>query len=371
VSDVTHTGSAGGGARSAESGAPSEDATASPAGPERGVRGLAAVRGRLIGANILWIFLILVALLVFFSVIEPNFTNPVNLRSIAADNAPLLVLAVGMTYVIVSAGIDLSVGSVLIFSGVVAAKTMLWLGGGSDPSLGAANAGWGVTLAGCAAGILGGTAWGLLNGFFVAKARIPALIATLGTLGMALGASYLMTGGTDVRGIPLHFARTVGFGLALGAVPWLVVIAVAIASVFGLVLAFTRFGLRTYAIGSHAEGARRVGIPVEAHLIRVYALSGMLAGVAGCLSLAHFTTTTISGHTADNLSVIAAVVLGGASLFGGSGTVAGTVIGLLIPAVLQSGFVTIRVNPYWQYIAVGAVLVLAVYFDQTKRRNRV
>jgi ribose transport system permease protein len=331
--------------------------------------GLAAVRGRLAAANVLWIFLILVALLVFFSSVQPNFTNPVNLRSIAADNAPLLVLAVGMTYVIVSAGIDLSVGSVLIFSGVIAAKTMLWLGG-SGPSVGAANAGWGVTLAGCAAGVLGGTAWGLLNGFFVAKARIPALIATLGTLGMALGASYLIADGTDVHGIPLGFARTVGFGLALGAVPWLVIIAVVIATVSGLVLAFTRFGLRTYAIGSHAEGARRVGIPVEAHLIKVYALSGMLAGVAGCLSLAHFTTTTITGHTADNLSVIAAVVLGGASLFGGSGTVAGTVIGLLIPAVLQSGFVTIRVNPYWQYIAVGAVLVLAVHLDQTRRRGR-
>jgi ABC-type xylose transport system permease subunit len=185
------------------------------------------------------------------------------------------------------------------------------------------------------------------------KARIPALIATLGTLGMALGASYLIADGKDVHGIPLGFARTVGFGLAPGGVPWLVLVAVVTAAVAGLVLTYTRFGLRTYAIGSHAEGARRVGIPVDAHLVKVYGLSGMLAGVAGCLSLAHFTTTTITGHTADNLSVIAAVVLGGASLFGGSGTVAGTVIGLLIPAVLQSGFVTIRVNPYWQYIAVG------------------
>jgi ribose transport system permease protein len=332
--------------------------------------GRQAVRDWLARANVLWIFLILVALVVFFSVLEPNFTNPVNLRSLAADNAPLLVLAVGMTFVIISAGIDLSVGSVLIFSGVIAAKTMLWLGGAADPAVGAANAGWWVTIAGCAAGIAGGSAWGLLNGLLVAKARIPPLITTLGTLGMALGAAYLITGGTDVRGIPLGFARTVGFGLAFGVIPWLVVIAAAIAVVLGLVLAFTRFGLRTYAIGSNAEGARRVGIPVDSHLIRVYTLSGMLAGIAGCLSLAHFTTTTISGHTADNLSAIAAVVLGGASLFGGRGTVAGTVVGLLIPAVLASGFVTIRVNPYWQYVAVGAVLLLAVYLDQAQRRTR-
>ena len=335
-----------------------------------GVR-LAALARRLATVNTLWIFLVLVVLLVFFSALEPNFTNAITLRSIAADNAPLLLLAVGMTYVIITAGVDLSVGSVLVFSGVVAAKVMLWLGTDpARPDAGAAGAGWGVALAGCAAGMLGGLAWGLLNGFLVAKARVPALIATLGTLGMALGATYLISGGTDLRGVPLGFARTVGFGLALGVVPWLVVIAVGIAVLAGLVLAYTRFGQHTYAIGSNAEAARRVGIRVDRHLIKVYGLSGLLAGVAGCLSLAHFSTTTISGHTADNLSAIAAVILGGASLFGGSGAVAGTAIGVLIPAVLQSGFVTVGVNPYWQFVAVGAVLVLAVYLDQLRRRNR-
>ena len=333
--------------------------------------GLAALGKRLAAVNILWIFLVLVALLIFFSALEPNFTNAITLRSIAADNAPLLLLAVGMTYVIITAGVDLSVGSVLIFSGVVAAKVMLWLGTDpARPDAGAAQAGWGVALAGCAAGVLGGLAWGLLNGFLVAKARVPALIATLGTLGMALGVTYLISGGTDLRGVPLVFARTVGFGLVAGSVPWLVVIAVVVALIAGAVLAYTRFGQHTYAIGSNAEAARRVGIPVDWHLIKVYGISGLLAGVAGCLSLAHFSTTTISGHTADNLSAIAAVILGGASLFGGSGGIAGTAIGLLIPAVLQSGFVAVGVNPYWQFVTVGAVLVLAVYIDQWRRRNR-
>jgi ribose transport system permease protein len=328
------------------------------------------VVARLAAANTLWIFLVLIALMIFFGAMEPNFTSAVNLRSIAADNAPMLLLAVGMTYVIICAGIDLSVGSVLIFSGVIAAKTMLWIGGDSaHPDAGAAGAGWWTIIAGCAAGVLGGLGWGLLNGLMVAKMRIPPLIATLGTLGMALGATYLITGGTDVRGIPLTFARTVGFGLA-GGVPWLVIIAAVVTVVFGAILAFTRFGQHTYAIGSNAEAARRVGIRVDIHLIRVYAISGLLAGIAGCLSLAHFTTTTITGHTADNLSAIAAVVLGGASLFGGSGAMTGTVIGLLVPAILQSGFVTIRVNPYWQYLAVGAVLILAVYADQLRRQSR-
>ncbi|GIH14269.1 ABC transporter permease [Rugosimonospora africana] len=338
--------------------------------PGRGRRVLPPAVARLAYTNTFWIFLVLVALVVFFGAMQPNFISAVSLRSLAADTAPLLLIAVGMTYVIISAGIDLSVGSVLIFSGVIAAKTMLWLGGdGAHPDAGATSAGWTVTLAGCLAGMLGGLAWGLLNGFMVARMKIPALIATLGTLGMALGATYLITGGTDVRGIPLNFARTVGFGLVAG-VPWLVIIAVLVTVLLGVVLAATRFGSHTYAIGSNAEAARRVGIRVDRHLIKVYGISGLLAGIAGCLSLAHFTTTTISGHTADNLSAIAAVVLGGASLFGGSGTVTGSAVGLLVPAVLQSGFVTIQVNPYWQYLAVGAVLVLAVYVDQLRRKAR-
>jgi ribose transport system permease protein len=332
---------------------------------------VAPLRTRLATANVFWIFLVLLALVVFFSTVEPNFANPVNVRSIAADNAALLVLAVGMTFVIITAGIDLSVGSVLIFSGVVAAKVMLALGGDpQDPSAGASEAGWAVILAGLGAGLLAGLGWGIVNGLLVTKARVPPLIATLGTLGMALGMSYLITGGTDVRGVPQELARTIGFGQLLGTIPWLVVIAAAVAGLLGLVLAYTRFGRHTYAIGSNPEAARRVGIKVDRHLVKVYALMGLLAGLAGCMSLAHFSTTTISGHSADNLAAIAAVVLGGTSLFGGTGKVAGTVIGVLIPAVLQSGFVTIGVNPYWQNFAVGAVLVAAVYFDQVRRRTR-
>ena len=329
------------------------------------------LRTRLATANVFWIFLVLLGLVIFFSTVEPNFANPVNIRSIAADNAALLVLAVGMTFVVVTAGIDLSIGSVLIFSGVVAAQVMLALGGDpQDPSAGASGAGWGVIAVGVLAGLFAGLGWGIVNGLLVTKARVPPLIATLGTLGMALGMSYLLTGGTDVRGVPQQLARTIGFGQLLGTIPWLVIIAAVVAGVLGLVLAYTRFGRHTYAIGSNPEAARRVGIKVDRHLIKVYALMGLLAGLAGCMSLAHFSTTTISGHSADNLAAIAAVVLGGTSLFGGTGKVAGTVIGVLIPAVLQSGFVTIGVNPYWQNFAVGAVLVAAVYFDQVRRRAR-
>lgn len=132
----------------------------------------------------------------------------------------------------------------------------------------------------------------------------------------------------------------------------------------------TAFGRYTYAIGSNAEAARRSGIKVTRHLIAVYTLTGVLAGLAGFMSLAYFGTTTISGHSNDNLNSIAAVVLGGTSLFGGIGTILGSVIGVFIPAVLDAGFVMAGVRPFWQPIAVGAVLVVAVYLDQRRRRAR-
>jgi ribose transport system permease protein len=242
--------------------------------------------------------------------------------------------------------------------------------GSSNPDVAAANLGWGLIIAGVLAGVAAGVGFGILNGFLVAIAKVPALIVTLGTYGIALGASYLLTNGTDLRGMPNRFTDTIGFGNLGGQIPYQVVIAGVVAIVMGLVLAFTRFGRYTYAAGSNGEAARRVGINVPLHLIKVYGCMGGLAGLAGCMSLAHFTTTTISGHTTDSLSAIAAVVIGGSSLFGGSGTVAGTVIGVLIPATLASGFVIIGVNPYWQYVAVGIVLIGAVYLDQLRRRTR-
>ncbi|MGA9761917.1 MAG: ABC transporter permease [Gaiellaceae bacterium] len=323
---------------------------------------------RLLISNVLWIFLILVGIVVAFTSMNQNFVQSFNIRSIFADNSSLIVLAIGETFVIITAGIDLSIGSVLIFSGVIAGKTMLVLGS-SNPEIAAANEGWGLVLLGVAAGIAAGVGFGIVNGFLVAKAKVPPLIVTLGTYGIALGSSYLLTNGTDLRGMPNNFIETIGFGNLFGQIPYQVIIAAVIALGCGLLLAFTRFGRYTYAVGSNQEAARRVGINVDGHLIKIYALMGGLAGAAGCMSLAHFTTTTISGHTTDNLSAIAAVVIGGSSLFGGRGTVAGTIIGVLIPATLASGFIIIGVNPYYQYVAVGIVLIGAVYLDQLRRRT--
>jgi ribose transport system permease protein len=149
-----------------------------------------------------------------------------------------------------------------------------------------------------------------------------------------------------------------------------VLIAFGVALAGGILLAATRFGRYTYAIGSNEEAARRAGVAVDRHLIKVYALAGTLSGLAGFLSLARFATTTLGGHSTDNLQVIAAIVIGGTSLFGGVGTMLGSVFGVFIPAVLQNGFVIVGLQPFWQQVAVGAVLIVAVYLDQLRRRAR-
>ena len=326
--------------------------------PEPAGNGLRGVLRRRLTETTTWTFLILLGIVAGFAALRfQQFATVFNFRNIAADASGLLIIAVGMTFVIITAGIDLSVGSVLVFSGVIAAKVMLAIGGG----------GWGAIAAGLVAGLVAGTAWGMVNGVLITKARVPPLIVTLGTLGMALGSALLITGGIDVRGVPLQLTTTIGIG-QLAGIPYVVIIAAAVTAVGAVTLSMTRFGRYTYAIGSNAEAARRAGINVDRHLIKVYALSGFLAGMAGMVSLARFATTTIGGHSTDNLAAIAAVVLGGTSLFGGIGTVLGTVVGVFIPAILQNGFVILGVQPFWQQVAVGAVLIIAVYIDQLKRR---
>jgi ribose transport system permease protein len=316
---------------------------------------------RLATGSTTWIILILAAMLVVFSLMEPDsFATVNNFRNLATNAAILMVIAVGMTFVIITAGIDLSVGSVLVFSGVVSAKAM----NGMDSD------GWDVIIVGVIVAVGCGLGWGILNGLLITKARVPPLIVTLGTLGMALGLAQIITDGVDIREVPAKLVTSIGVGRAFDQVPWLVVIAAVVAVVFGLVLALTRFGRHTYAIGSNDEAARRAGINVDRHLIAVYGLSGALAGLAGFMSLARFATTTLGGHATDNLQAIAAVVLGGTSLFGGIGTMLGTVVGVFIPAVLQNGFVIVGVEPFWRDVAVGAVLILAVYLDQLRRRTQ-
>jgi ribose transport system permease protein len=329
---------------------------------------VARLRKATTSSSSLWIFLALIVIIAIFSVMKPSaFLGSYNIKTIFINASVALCLSVGMTFVIITAGIDLSVGSVLVFSGVIAAKVMVAVAGSTTA---AGNAGWGVILLGVAAGLAVGLGWGVLNGMLIALLDLPPLIVTLGSFGAALGLSDVLTGGIDLGGVPNNFASSIGSG-KIGPIPVLVFIAGIVTIVLGLVLHVTKFGRYTYAIGSNAEAARRAGINVNRHLIKVYALAGTLSGLGGVLSLAYFTTTTISGHTTDNLTAISAVVIGGTSLFGGVGAMAGTVVGVFIPVVLASGLVIVGVQSFWQQVMIGVILVAAVYFDQLRRRARL
>ena len=304
-----------------------------------------------------WILGVLVVIVAVFGILSPTtFLTAGNLTNITQNVSIWAVLAVGMTFVIITSGIDLSVGSVLVVSSVVSAKAMEAMGG----------VGWGTAIVGLVLAIVVGLFWGVLNGVLVAKAKVPPLIVTLGTLSVALGIAQIITGGLDIRSAPDVLVDNIGYG-RLAGIPAISLIALVVVVVGGIGLHKTRFGRYTYAIGSNEISARRVGISVDRKLIQIYALSGLLAGFAGILSLAQFGTTTIAGQSLTNLNVIAAVVIGGTSIFGGQGSMFGSMVGLFIPAVLQSGFVIIGVSPYWQTVAVGAILIAAVYVDQQRR----
>jgi ribose transport system permease protein len=314
--------------------------------------------GRLIGAQAMQIFFVLLLIIIIFTVLSPDaFLSVNNFRNIATNVSILSILAMGMTFVIITAGIDLSVGAVLVFSGVVAAQAMEAMGG----------EGWGTALLGLLVACASGLAWGIFNGVLIAKAKIPPLIVTLGSLGMALGLALILTEGVDLRVAPEVLVDKVGFGRVFGQIPILTIIALAFIIFSAVLLHGTRFGRHTFAIGSNPEAALRSGINVDRHLITIYAMTGLFAGFAGLLNLSFFQSTTIAGHSTDNLNAIAAVVIGGTSLFGGVGTIGGTVIGVFIPSVLQNGFVIIGVQPFWQQAVVGAVLIAAVFIDQARR----
>jgi ribose transport system permease protein len=302
----------------------------------------------------------LATLIAVFTVLSPDaFMSAFNLRSLLIDASVLLVLSVGQTFVIATAGIDLSVGAVLVFSGVLSDETMLALGGGVA-----------AILCGFFVSITTGLLWGIGNGLLVTRAHIPPLITTLGTFGIAFGLAQVITNGNDMTGVPPELVQTLGLGRMFGLVPWLVVVAAAVTIVAGVAFGQTRFGRHTLGIGSNPDASRRAGIKVDQHLTRVYAISGLLAGLAGYLSLAQYATTTIQGHSTDNLQSITAVVLGGTSLFGGVASIVGTTIGVFIPAVLQSGLVIVGVQPFWQQAGIGAVLLCAVYLDQRQRAGQ-
>lgn len=300
----------------------------------------------------------LVGLVMIFTIVNGfTFLSAPNVRNMALAGSIMLILAVGVTYVIITAGFDLSVGSVLVFSGVVSMIVMRALGG----------EGWVTALVGLLVAVVCGVVLGTINGILVSVAGLNPIIVTLAMFGAALGLAQVATGGQDLSGMPQVMAQF-GVGRFLG-VPWVVIIAVLVTVIAGVALHFTAFGRHTYAVGSNREAAVRAGIPVRRHLTSIYLISGLLAGLAGWLSLSVYGTTNIAGHSLDALNAATAALLGGASLFGGVGTIAGTALGNAIPIVLANGLVIAGLQSFWQQVVTGVVLVAALYLDRLRRRR--
>lgn len=311
---------------------------------------------RLAAYGWLYTLAVFVIEILFFTVMEfDKFFTTDNLTLTAQNVAVLTVMATGATFVLITAGVDLSVGSVAILGEVICAKTISGLGGDGPTA----------AIVGIVAGMAVGMLVGTCNGVGIAYLKVPPLIMTLGSMMMGLSAAQVITDGVN---IPSRTLNEFGNGRLIG-IPYIVLVALGVVLLLGVVLHLTVFGRYTYAVGSNAESTRRVGINVNRHLVKVYALAGTMSGLGGVLSLARFNTTAVAGHQVDPLEAIAASALGGTSVFGGVGSMFGTVIGVWIPGVLRNGIVILGVQPYWQGIIVGLVLVGTVWFDQHKRRS--
>ncbi|MFI0846418.1 ABC transporter permease [Mesorhizobium sp. IMUNJ 23232] len=303
----------------------------------------------------------LAALMVVFTVMKPSFIDPINLFNITRQISITGLIALGMTFVILTAGIDLSVGSLLAFCGMVAA--VVAKGGAAntlslDPSQ-AAGYGW---LAALLAAIVVGSACGGIQGLAITRLKVPPFVVTLGGLTIFRGLTLTISNGGPISGFDASM-RWFGTGL-IGPVPVPAIIFIVAAILCHIVLRYTRYGRAVYAVGGNAEAARLSGLRVDRVLVSVYVIVGFFAGLAAFVLSARLNSSEAVAGIGYELTVISAVVIGGTSLFGGVGSITGTVVGAALIGVLQNGLQFNNVSSYTQSIVIGLILVLAVAFDR-------
>lgn len=296
----------------------------------------------------------LVILCAVMATLSPVFLTFNNLFNVGTQIAVIAILAFGVTFVIISGGIDLSVGSVLALSGIVFAWTATEL---ALP--------WPLAvLAGLGAGALAG----LVNGLLITLGRLPPFIATLAMLSAARGIALVISGGTPISDIP-EAVQTLGSGDLFGVIPLSVILLLFMFALTVVILRSTYAGRCMYAIGGNEEAASLSGINVFRQKVLVYTLSGLFAGVAGMLATGELASGQPQAGFTFELDAIAAVVIGGASLSGGVGGASGTLIGALILGILRNGLNLLNVSSFWQQVVIGAVIALAVMTDTLRRRK--
>jgi len=287
-----------------------------------------------------------------FSILSPYFLTRENLINILVQSAVPIIAAVGMTLVIGTAGIDLSIGSILALSSIIMAWTMKY-------EMGVVEC--------IALGILSGAAMGSLNGFGIAILGLSPFIVTLGTAGIFRAIALILTESRPIYGMPLGF-RIIGMD-RWGTVPLSAVLALLVAGAGYLTIKWTRFGANARAVGDNPEGAYRMGVPVAGTLISTYALSGSTAALAGIIVTARLNTAEAIAGLGMELEAIAAVVMGGTSFFGGEASIGGTLLGALIIGILGNGLTMINVPSYYQQLVIGVVFILAVLADRMRRKG--
>ncbi len=297
-------------------------------------------------------FLSLIILFIALTLASPNFFTSTNLSSVVRQTAVINIMALGMTMIMINGGIDLSVGAILAMGGLLG--TMAMESGMSIPM-------------GVLVGILTGLGCGLANGLMITHLRVQPFIVTLGTLGIFRGITLIISNGLPVHRIPEQFSY-LGEGNLLG-VPFVLWILVGCALVTHVILEHTRLGRYTFAIGSNREAAVYAGIPVSFHTTAVYAIGGMLTGLAGMIEASRLMTGQPTAGQGYELQAIAAVVIGGGSLQGGEGSVVGTLVGAFIMGLLSNGSDLLGVSPYLQQAIIGAVIILAVTLDEVRKRR--
>jgi ribose transport system permease protein len=320
--------------------------------------------------TVFWMFVSLLVLVAGFGLLSTNhvFFNLSNIFTMALNASELVLLAVGMSFLLGAGQLDLSIGSNLTLASVLAALTITSLAGtpeqvsaGEYPNLGLAIA------AGVVVALASGGLFGLVNGLLVTRLRLSSFLVTLAMTGIGLGATLVITHGANVPYLPRALQSGFAVNKVGGVVPMPVILSLVIVAALWFVMAKTRFGIRTLAIGSAPSAANRAGIDTDRHVLKLFMMMGLLAGIAAVIDISRFATTNIGGHQTENVQAIAAAVIGGTSLFGGVASVTGAVIGTLIPVVLGTGLVILRIDSFYQLIVVGVIIIIAVYVDQRNR----
>jgi inositol transport system permease protein len=313
--------------------------------------------------------LFLIVLMVVFTALKPSFIDPINVFNIMRQISITGLIALGMTFVILTAGIDLSVGALLALCGMVAAIVAKG-GAASTLSLSASEGsgyGW---FAALLAAVVVGSAAGFVQGQAITRLKVPPFVVTLGGLTIFRGLTLMLSNGGPISGFTADM-RWFGTGL-IGPVPVPVIIFAIAAILCHIVLRYTRYGRAVYAVGGNAEAARLSGVRVDRILVSVYVIVGFFSGLAAFVLSARLNSAEAVAGLGYELTVISAVVIGGTSLFGGIGSVGGTVVGAALIGVLQNGLQFNNVSSYTQSVVIGLILILAVAFDRwLKSRARV